>query len=166
MARTIEDLVDSLGNISIIHRLQEDLIETYNNLIPFSKQMTTTNLAIPIKVWYEKESRLLVMEQAGISVRLRFPVYYCLGLEDLYKPTYLLPEDYDYLMSTLRGLINSGELIKDRTILSPEDYGFDIYATNELELWKGPGIIGSIRFISGISWWFKYKTKKKYRKVL
>lgn len=163
-SRTIDDLVDSLGNISIISRLQEDLIETYNSMVPFSKNQS--ELAVPIKVWYEKESRLLVMEQAGLSVRLRFPVYYCLGLEDLYKPTYLLPEDYDYLMTTLQGLIGSGELIKDRTVLSPEDYGFDIYTTNEAELWKGPVIIGSVRFISGISWWFKYKTKKKYRKVL
>ena len=33
MARSIDELVDSLGNISIISRIQEDLIETYNNLI-------------------------------------------------------------------------------------------------------------------------------------
>ena len=166
MARSIDELVDSLGNISIISRIQEDLIETYNNLIPFSKQMVSSGIAIPIKVWYEKDSRLLVMEQAGVSVRLRFPIYYCLGLEDLYKPTYLLPDDYDYLMTTMQNLINSGELLKDRINISPEDYGFDVYSVNEKELWKGPGIIGSIRFISGLSWWFKYRVKRKYRKVL
>lgn len=147
-------------------RLQEDLIEIYNSLVVFSNTTVNTNLPAPIKVWYEKDSRLLVFEQKGNSVRLGWPIYYCLGLEDLVKPTYLLPDDYDYLMSTLRDLVNSGELIKDRTALSPEDYGFDIYATNLKELWKGPGIIGSVRFISGISWWFKFKTKRKYKNVL
>ena len=85
------------------------------------------------------------------------------GLEDLEKPTYLLPEDYDYLMSNLLDLLNSGELIKDRTALSPENYGFDIYATNIRELWKGPDIIGRVRFISGTSWLFKFIVKRKYK---
>ncbi len=147
-------------------RLQEDIIEMYNSLVVFSNNTVNTNLPVPIKVWYEKDSRLLVFEQKGTSVRLSYPVYYCLGLEDLEKPTFLLPEDYDYLMSTLRDLVNSGELIKDRTALSPEDYGFDIYSTNLKELWKGPGIIGSVRFISGISWWFKFRIKRKYKNVL
>jgi hypothetical protein len=146
--------------------LQNDLLEIYNSLVVFSDDTVKSNLPTPIKVWYEKDSRLLVMEQAGVSVRLRFPIYYCLGLEDLYKPTYLLPEDYDYLMTTMQNLINSGELLKDRINISPEDYGFDVYSVNEKELWKGPGIIGSIRFISGLSWWFKYRVKRKYRKVL
>ena len=48
------------------------------------------------------------METKGKSVRLYLPVYYCLDLEHIQKETYLLPEDYDYLMSTLQYLINSG----------------------------------------------------------
>ena len=48
----------------------------------------------------------------------------------LKKPTYLLPEDYDYLMSSMQSLIAGGKLIEDRTVLSPENYGFDIYSVD------------------------------------
>lgn len=159
-------LDDFEGLNNILPRLQEDLIELYNSLVSFSKTTVDTNIPCPIKVRYEKDSRMIVFEQKGISVRSNIPVYYCLGLEDLEEPTYLLPEDYDYSMATLRDLINSGKLLEDRTTLSPEDYGFDIYAVNMSEMWKGPGIIGSVRIVSGVSWWFKFKTKRKYRNVL
>ena len=142
--------------------LQNDLLEIYNSLIMFSDDTVKTNFPSPIKVWYEKDSRLLVFEQNGKSARLIHPIYYCLNLEKLEKPTYLLPEDYDYLMYTLQGLINSGELIKDRTCLGPADFGFDIYSVNLLELWKGPILRGSISFVSGNSWFFKWLTKRKY----
>lgn len=159
--------IDDLnGSNNILPRLQEDLIGFYNNLVAFSKTTVDTNVPSPIKVRYEKDARMVVFEQKGIAVRTNIPVYYSLGLEDIEEPTYLLPDDYDYLMSTLRDLINSGKLLEDRTTLSPENYGFDIYAVNMRELWKGPGIIGSIRFISGVSWWFKFKIKRKYRNVL
>ena len=98
--------------------LQNDLIEIYNSLVVFSQETVNTPRPKPIKVYYEKESRLLVFEQGGNSVRLWTPVYYVLGLEDLYKPTYLLPEGYDLLMSELKFIIDSGLLLKDRTILS------------------------------------------------
>lgn len=139
------------------------MLEIYNSLVVFSDETVKSKFPTPIKVWYEKESRLLVFEQKGKSVRLWTPVYYCLGLEDLYKPTYLLPEDYDYLMYNLQSVINSGELIKDRTTLSPENYGWDFYSCNIRELWKGPELKGKIRFISGLSWIFKWKTKLKYK---
>lgn len=143
--------------------LQNDILEIYNSLVVFSDNTVKSSFPIPIKVWYESDSRLLVLEQRGNSVRIGLPVYYCLALEELKKPTYLLPEDYDYLMSNLLSLLNSGELIKERTILSPENYGFDIYATNIRELWKGPDIIGRIRFVSGTSWLFKFIVKRKYK---
>lgn len=158
------DLTEGVNNL--IPRLQEDLIELYNCLVSFSKTTVDTNLPAPIKVYFEKDSRMVVFEQGGVSVRSNIPIYYCLGLEDLEKPTYLLPEDYDYLMFTLRDLVSSGKLLEERTTLSPEDYGFDIYSVNIRELWKGPGIVGRIRIVSGISWWFKFKTKRKYRNVL
>ena len=66
-------------------------------------------------------------------------------------------------MSNLLSLLNSGELIKDRTALSPENYGFDIYAVNMRELQKGPDVIGRVRFISGTSWLFKFIVKRKYK---
>lgn len=143
--------------------LQDDILEIYNSLVMFNDNTIKSSFPVPIKVWYEKESRLLVFEQKGISVRLWTPLYYCLGLEDLEKPTYLLPEDYDNLMFNLQQLINSGELLKDRTILSPENNGFDIYATNSRELDKGLDIIGTVRFVSGNSWLFKLITKLKYK---
>lgn len=143
--------------------LQNDILEIYNSLVDFSDNTVKTNFPIPIVVRYEKDTRLLVFEQKGRVVYLNLPVYYCLALEDLEKPTYLLPEDYDYLMSTLQSLIASGELIKSRTCLSPENYGFNIYATNINELYKGPDIIGQVKFISGTSWFFKFRTRKKYK---
>lgn len=145
--------------------LQSDLLEIYNSLVKFSETTLNTNFPVPIKVYFEKENNLLVFEQKGLSVRISLPVYYCLALDELDKkhPTYLLPEDYDYLMASLSGLIGSGDLTKDRTILSPENYGFDIYATNVRELWKGPEIIGSIRFVSGTSWLFRFIVSKKYK---
>lgn len=138
----------------------------YNALVDFSDNTVKSNFPIPIKVSYDKDSRLLLFEQKGKQVYLNLPVYYCLGLDTLIgKPTYLLPEDYDYLMSTLQGLISSGELIKDRTCVSPENYGFDIYAVNlnPREMYKGPELIGQVRFISGISWFFRFRIRRKYK---
>ena len=143
--------------------LQNDILSTYNSLVEFSKTTVDTNFPMPIEVSYDPTTRLLLCKQRGISVYLHYPVYYCLGLEKLKKPTYLLPKDYDYLMYTLQSLISSGELIKDRTSLGPEEFGFNVYATNLKELWKGPGLIGRVRFVSGTSWFFKYRTRKKYK---
>lgn len=143
--------------------LQDDILEIYNNLVVFSKTTVTTKFPLPIEVHYEKDSRLLVLEQKGISVRIGLPVYYCLDLEGIQKKTYLLPEDYNYLMSTLQDLINSGVLIRDRVCLSPENYGFNIFAVDLRELWKGPEVVGRVRFISGKSWLFKKLVKRKYK---
>lgn len=144
--------------------LQDDILGIYNNLLIFNEDTIVSKFPIPITVSFEKDSNSILFEQRGKSCRLGIPLYYCLGLEDLIgKKTYLLPEDYDYLMSTLSDLIGSGELIKDRTCLSPENYGFDIYSVNMSEFWKGPGIIGSVRFISGTSWLFKFWTRRKYK---
>ena len=149
-----------LGSVSM---LQNDFLEIYNSLVIFSDDTVKSNLPSPIKVYYEKESRLLVFEQKGKSARLYLPLYYCLDLESIQKPTYLLPEDYDYLMATLKNLIESGILLRERTLCSPENYGMDIYATRLENLNNGLDIFGVIRFISGKSWFFKWKVKRKYR---
>lgn len=143
--------------------LQTDILSTYNSLVDFSKTTVDTNFPMPIEVSFDTESRALIFKQRGISVYLHYPIYYSLGLDSLLKPTYLLPEDYDYLMYTLQTLISSGELIKDRVCISPENYGFDIYSINLAELHKGPSLIGKARFVSGTSWFFKYWTRKKYK---
>ena len=97
--------------------LQEDLIEIYNSLVVFSKDIINNPRPKPIKVYYEKESRLLVFEEGGNSVRLWTPIYYVLGLDDLVKPTYLLPEGYDYLMSELKNVIISNSVRKAVTTM-------------------------------------------------
>jgi hypothetical protein len=145
--------------------VQEDLLEIYNNLTEFSKTTVQADNPVPIRVRFEKDSigSPLVFEQKGITVRLRIPIYYCLGLEDLEKPTYLLPKDYDELMHNLQKVIYDSRILEDRTSLSPENYGFDIYSIDTKEFNKGPEVIGSIRFISGNSWIFKLITKWKYK---
>jgi hypothetical protein len=144
--------------------LQNDILEIYNNLLIFNNDTLISKSPIPITVVYEKESNSMLFEQRGNSVRLRLPVYYCLGLEELDgNPTYLLPRDYDYLMSSLSNMIGSGQLIEDRTCLSPENYGFDVFAVNLKEFWKGPNIIGRVRFVSGTSWLFKFVVRRKYK---
>lgn len=147
--------------------LQNDLLDIYNQLTVFSKEtLEDPKRKKPIVVQYDEDNYQIVFSQGGISVRINHLLYYVLGLEDLKKPTYLLPNDYDYLMATLLTLTNSGELIKDRTCLSPENYGFDIYAINLKSYGKGPNIIGQVRIVSGVSWFFKLRTKLKYKNVL
>lgn len=144
---------------------QDDILEIYNNLTVFSKTTVQTDDPSPIVVRFDEEGigSPLVFEQRGITVRLRPPIYYCLGLETIKKPTYLLPDDYDYLMSQLQKIIYDDRILDDKTCLSPENYGFDIYAINVKEFKKGPEVVGNIRFISGNSWLFKLKTKWKYK---
>ena len=146
-------------------RLQNDLLEIYNNLVEFSKTTVLTDRSIPITVKYEKDGvgSPLLLEQKGISVRLRLPIYYCLGLDSIKKPTYLLPDDYNYLMNTLQSMIADDRILDERTCLSPENYGFDIYAVDLREFSKGPDRIGSVRFVSGNSWLFRLFTKWKYK---
>lgn len=143
--------------------LQNDILEIYNTLVTFSKGTVDSKFPLPITVRFDENTNAVVFEQKGISVRMILPMYYSLALVDLKKPTYLLPEDYDYLMSTLQGLIGSGVLIRDRVCISPENYGFDIYCLDPKEFSKGPDLLGQIRFISGNSWFFKFKTKRKYK---
>jgi hypothetical protein len=142
--------------------LQDDLIEIYNNLIVFNKDTLVNSNPLPITVKFEKESNSLLFEQLGNSVRIGLPVYYSLGLDSI-KLTYLLPKDYDYLMYNLSSLISSGRLLDDRICLSPENYGFDVYGVNLKEFWKGPEVLGTVRFVSSNSWLFRFITKRKYK---
>lgn len=149
-----------LGSISF---LQSDFLEMYNSLVMFSDDTVKSNLPRPIKVHYEKETRLLVFEQGGKSARLYLPIHYCLDLDSIQKPTYLLPEDYDYLMSTLENLIKSGVLLRDRILCSPENCGMDIYGIRPENYNEGLDLLGTVRFISGNSWFFKWRVKRKYK---
>ena len=143
--------------------IQDDLIELYNNLLVFNKNTIVTDNPAPIKVSFSKESNSLIFEQKGISIHTSLPIYYSLGLNEIKKPTYLLPRDYDYLMQSLSGVISSGKLLEDKLCISPENYGFDIYLVDFREFWKGPDKIGTIRFVSGNSWIFRQIVKFKFK---
>jgi hypothetical protein len=143
--------------------IQDDLIELYNNLLAFNKNTITADNPTPIKVSFDKDSNSLVFEQKGISIRTSLPIYYSLGLNEIKKPTYLLPRDYDYLMQSLSGVVSSGKLLEDKLCISPENYGFDLYLVDFREFWKGPDKIGTIRFVSGHSWIFRQIVKLKFK---
>lgn len=142
---------------------QEDLIAIYNNLLVFNKNTLLVDNPKPISVKFDRSANALVFSQGGINVHLTLPVYYSLGLDEIKGETYLLPEDYNYLMQSLSNVISEGRLIEDRTTISPENYGFDIYAVNLKEFWRGPQVLGKIRFVSGNSWIFKLIVKFKYK---
>jgi len=143
--------------------LQDDLLEIYNNLTIFSEEVLR---GTPIKVYFDKDGvgSPLVFNQKGVSVRLRYPIYYCLGLEDLKKPTLWLPEDYISSMENLKEVIMDQRIIDDRTLVSPENYGFDIYAIDKREFSKGLEILARIRFISKNSLLNKLTWRIKYGK--
>ena len=84
------------------------------------------------------------------------------------KETYLLPGDYDFLMSSLSKVIESGLLLHDRVCLAPIEFGFKVYETpsQTTRLKDGPQLLGIFKFISGNSWLFKKVTKHKYKKSL
>ena len=141
--------------------LQEDLLGIYNSLVGFSKKTLDARFPQLIKVRFDEGA--LVFEQEGTLVRLSTPLYYSLGLNELIKETYLLPENYYYLMRTLSDLIKGGKLLDERVCLSPEDFGFDLYLVNQAAFSEGPQVIGKVRFISGYSWWFRFKTRRKWK---
>lgn len=146
--------------------LQNDLLEIYNNLVSFSKTTLQITNPKPITVKYDRGAlgNPLVFTQENLNVRLRLPIYYCLGLEGLEKrPSFLLPKDYDYLMRSLASMIEDPKILEDRTCLSPENYGFDVYALDQRNVGKGLERIGGIRFVSGSSWLFRLFIKWKYK---
>lgn len=152
--------------------LQTDLLEIYNNLTEFSKAVAQAENPAPIRVWFDRDGieSPLVFEHKGTMVRLRLPIYYSLGLEDLAGKencSYLLTEDYKYLMTTLSESIYDSRVLEDRGfIVSPENYGFDLYAIDLKEFQKGLSLVGRVRFVSSNSWWFKLITKWKFKKRL
>lgn len=145
--------------------LMDDLKGLYNSLTVFNEGTILSQFPKPIKVQFVKDYNSLLFEQGSNSVFSQIPVYYSLGLwEDLTDPTWLLPEDYDNLMGNLQAVIMDpkGYLLRDRTCISPQMYGFDIYVQDPLQPWIGPEIISEIRFISGKNRFWKTRISKKY----
>lgn len=145
-------------------RLQEDLLEIYNNLVELSDSVLG-NTPCPISVSFDVGMGCLSFKCHNRGVYLRSLNYY-ISRPDLIKDTFLLPEDYDYLMNELSKIIKSGKLIQDRICVSPEFTGFDLFLTDTRNIIKGAQYLSSFRFISGQSKWFKWKIKKKYKNVL
>lgn len=146
--------------------LMDDLRSLYNDLTTFNEETILNKFPTPIQVQFDKDYNSLRFEQKGKTVYTRIPVYYSLGLwEDLQDPTWLTPEGYEELMSSLQYVIadKSGYLLESRTCLSPENYGFDIWGEELREPWKGPNLLASIRFVSGTSWLFKWWVSRKYK---
>lgn len=148
-------------------RLQDDILGVYNSLTDFSTNTLLGPVNLPIKVGFSESLNALCFEQKGLKVAISVLNYYCRELKNL-KETYLLPEDYDRLMSSLSGIIGSGVLLHDRVCLAPEKYGFSIYETTpQTKLLKeGPQLLMSTKFTSGNSWLFKKVTQFKYRNLL
>jgi len=141
-------------------KLQEDILNIYNTLVIFNKDTIVNPFPIPIRVRFDKESSFLVYEQRGNIANLFQPIYYCHDLNKI-KPTLLLPNDYDLLMYNLKAAIDSGKLLEDRTTLTPTEFGFDIYSTDQKELYKGPKLISSCKFISSNNWLFRLISKMR-----
>lgn len=146
-------------------RLQDDILLIYNSLTDFSETTLLAPIKLPIRVRYSESSNSLSFEQRGLKVSIPVLNYYCKNLRFL--DTYLVPEDYDYLMETLSRIIESGVLLHDRVCLAPVKYGFEVYDTSPqtLLLKEGPQLIGEAKFISGNSWLFKKIIKFKYEGI-
>ena len=146
-------------------KLQEDLLEIYNSLVIFSKETLEGPVPIPIKVTYDIEYKALVFNQRGKTVYLQLPNNYSMELSNI-KDSFLLPEDYDYIMSTLSSLIGSGVLLKERTTVAPVRFGFDIYTPDSAKPELGSQVIGKIRFVSSCNPIWKWITSRKYKNLI
>lgn len=146
-------------------KLQEDMLEIYNSFVIFSKETLEGPVPIPIKVTYDKEYKSLVYTQRGKTLYLQIPNYYSMDLLDI-EDSFLLPEDYDYNMSTLGTLISNGVLIKERTTVAPMKYGFDIYSPDLGKLELGSQVVGKIRFVSSCNPIWKWITNRKYKNLV
>lgn len=148
-------------------RLQDDILNIYNSLTDFSANTLLSPVKLPIRVTYSESLNALCFEQKGLKIAISILNYYCRELNNL-RNTYLYPEDYDRLMSSLSGLISSGVLLHDRICLSPDKYGFSLYDTEQkiTLLKKGPQLLTSIKFVSGNSWFFKKVTQFRYKNLL
>ena len=146
-------------------RLQDDLLSIYNSLTDFSKNTLQIPTRMPIKVSYSEGLNSLCFEQHGLKVALSVLNYYCENLKNL-KESYLLPDDYDKLMSTLASVIGGGVLLHDRLCLAPKKYGFTLYETRGNFLKEGPQFIAEVNFVSGDSWLFKKIVKTRFKNCL
>ena len=77
-----------------------------------------------------------------------------------------MPEDTRNLLDTLRSLITSTQLGKDRILISPIKYGMEIYRANPMNLGLGPIKLGTLRFVTSNSWLFRKIVNFKYKNII
>lgn len=145
-------------------KLQEDLLEVYNNLSEISDTVLGDQPS-PVLVSFDTRMGCLSFKVLGKSLYLRQLNYYLLR-PDKIKDAWLLPGDYDNLMSSFLKLIKSGRLIQDHVLVSPDYDGFQIYQTDPRNLSRGPQELGALVFVSGQGRWFTWRVKQKYKNVL
>ena len=143
-------------------RLQDDILGVYNSLTEFSNN-TLIN-GYPIKVKYEESFNAVSFEQLGKKVIVQSLNYYCESLKFL--DTYILPREYDILMQSLANLIGSGVMIRERIMVSPRKYGFDLYETDMSNLKDGPQRVASIELVFWNSWLFRKYVEFIYKRKL
>lgn len=138
--------------------LREDLLGFYNNLI-------LARMDIPIGVTYSKANRCLVFTQYSWRMDVGVLNYYCKDLRKI-KRTVLLPEDTKDLLDSIKALLESNQLNKDRILISPIKYGLEIYRANPSNMNLGPLRLATLRFVSSNRWLFRKIVNFKYRELI
>lgn len=145
-------------------RLQDELLEVYNNLSEISDTVLGDHPS-PVSVSFDTRMGCLAFKVYSKSLYLRQLNYYLLR-PDKIKNAWLLPGDYDELMSSFLRLIKSGRLIQDHILVTPDYNGFQIYQTDPRNLSRGPQELGTLTFVSGQGRWFSWRVRQKYKDVL
>lgn len=138
--------------------LSEDLLGLYNSLI-------SADVNVPIGVTYSRQNRCLVFSQYSWRMDSSVLNYYCSNLTEI-KNTVLLPEDTKELLDTLKLLVESGQLLNGRILISPTRYGMDIYKANPMNLSLGPIKLGSIKLVTSNNWLFRLIVRLRFKEII
>lgn len=138
--------------------LEGDIRSFYNSL-------TNLDPELPIGVSYSKPNRCLVFIQYNYRVDIGVMNYYCKDLVNI-KKTALLPSDFKKMMDSLKKLVNSGQLKDDKILVSPIEYGFEIYRTNPMNTIIGPIRLAKVEVISSNNWLFRKIVNYRYKNII
>lgn len=70
------------------------------------------------------------------------------------------------MMKSLRKLIDSGRLLDERILISPDDYGFSVMETNRSAQEFGPLVISNVKIISSNWWLFRKIMQIRYKLII
>lgn len=135
---------------------QQDLLGFYNEMTKFSDEY-------PIRVKWEIDYRCLRFSQGNRIVNFHVLNSYCLRLHNI-KETFLLSDDFNDMMSDLKSVIESGTLLEDRVLISPQKYGFKIYKPTQM-VDLGPLEVCEIKVITSNSWLFRKLALRKFKLI-